>query len=618
MPPGTKSILTADQMASMSDAELRDAFHHGRTTKRAVEEEMATRAGSPLPTSKDAEEGLKAKDLGMEMAAAPPSFGSANATGPVSATHEATGQLAKNIKAGAYDPQYVERAFLQRDQDQNLPRIDLPSAPGGGYAGEAPPGIQSPDNGVGLDSFTPASGAGGSAGQSAAMPTIDPNGIERRSQSTTGYQQRQESGEHRAAMNAQEAAIAQGAAAEKTRAEHAAAYGEQIAQVHQGYAQQLQKGNEAYQAQVQARKDRIADEQRRIDEATAKYQEAAKGAPLGSVLNPKAGQAIMGAIAQALGAFGAGMTGGRNAALDLMNTQLDTELKKQHERVVSARTNVSLAQQHLDDLRAIYKDDDAAHLAWKADQFELAGAKAKALAAQADSQETRDNALKFEAASNEKAAALREQAALQHEKTVSSQTTSSSESGPSVAARAMQAQYAALKAQREATGSGMKYTPQQMQDQTDQEDAFRDVAKAIKANGGRIPGQIVRQLQMSSGSLKDLRTIGQNILADNSMTQEEKNVGTSLLRNINVRLFHDSGKQVTPEEAPRHLAGYGLGPSATPTDVMRNLRVQNDNLTRNRTRMIAADPGLAQVFQAGDMAIKSGPDRPTPGVAVGR
>jgi hypothetical protein len=223
----------------------------------------------------------------------------------------------------------------------------------------------------------------------------------------------------------------------------------------------------------------------------------------------------------------------------------------------------------------------------------------------------------FSAQADERAAALREQAALQHEKTVSSQTTTSRESGPSIAARAVQAQYAALKAQREATGSGLKYTAEQVQQQTDQEDAFRDATAAIKKAGG-VPPQFARQMQLWGGAIKDWGSAFSNIMADNTMTQEQKNAAVATMRLINVKLNHDSGRQVTPEEAPRLMSGYGVGPAATANDVMAGLRTIGGNLTRERTRMVTADPGLGMVFAAGDNAVASGPDRPYPGSVVGK
>lgn len=479
---------------------------------------------------------------------------------------------------------------------------DAPPAPAADLSGKdavfnnLQPGAQTPP---------PAPGGAGDA-----FAGINMNAPEVKSNTQTGSSQVIESAAHKAAMQSanqhNEAAIA----AEAARNQNLYAAGTEKARQQQGYIDQLQAGNDAYQAKVDARKARVDAVEGERAAASKAYQDTVKNVPLGTMLNPTAAQAMGSAIAQALGAFGSSMSHGPNAALSILDKQLDVAQRERTTQIQGKAFGVRMADKHLQDLRDIFHDDDAAHLAWKAD---IMGTFAQRLERQATLTGNQDiiDAGKVNAeAARQRQDVLNAQAAQHYEKAVKSETSTQTESGPMVALKAAEAR---LKASQEAGGN--------LPINWDKFEAWKDKDRAVKAliatGPENIPGALKRVVARYGGDVNSMNQALAAGFAGVDLTNQEKDALSAVFRIRNAEIKRITGAASSDKERGSIVAGAGLGDYNNANDVMRSVNRIAGELKGDRASMIAANGMFRDTFSAYDAAEAALPKGPS-GEVIGR
>jgi hypothetical protein len=428
-----------------------------------------------------------------------------------------------------------------------------------------------------------------------ALAGIDVNGQERKSTTTSGTSRVIESDQHKQDM--QSFAEAKQAEAQAYRAvgEVKKAQGDAQAAETQGYAQRLQEGNAQYQQKVEARKAQTDAAMQARDRASQDYQDTVKNVPLGTMLNPTTAQAVGSAIAQALGAFGSTLAHGQNAALAILNTQLDAAQKERSNQLQGKAFSVRMADRHLQDLRNIYQDEDAAHLAWKADQKEMAATKALQLAQQYGGDEAKANGEAFAQAAMASAAHDRAAADARYDKQVQSSTTTSTESGPMVALRAAEAKAklaASMKGGQNITVPYEKY------------DAWKNKRMAadeiMKSGVQNIPSAIQRINARYGSDVAGWGKAAAAGFADADLTPAQKDSVAGMYRLMNAEILDQTGKAMTENEAGRIKLGLGFADFGSPNDVMRAVQRIGGKLNVDRASIIASNPAYGDTFRAFD------------------
>lgn len=136
------------------------------------------------------------------------------------------------------------------------------------------------------------------------------------------------------------------------------------------------------------------------------------------------GDRLLAAIATGMGAFGAGMTGGPNYAMNIIKDTIDRDLDVQKSRLGKAQAGVQARRSVLGDLRARLKDEEAADLAFYDASLKKVEDKFLGMAATAKSAD-------LKAKAQEMAAKLQEERAkVQGSLATKVQTTVTAESKP--------------------------------------------------------------------------------------------------------------------------------------------------------------------------------------------
>jgi len=133
--------------------------------------------------------------------------------------------------------------------------------------------------------------------------------------------------------------------------------------------QYITEAKQRESAQAQYIQTSMAKLEQLSQKAQAKVDpEAAKGSP---------GSQFMAAIAVGLGQFGAGLSGGQNAALQIVNANIDRNIKAQESNIANAKDTFGQAKSTFHEALAAFGDQRAAALATKAVMLDEAKAQAQ-------------------------------------------------------------------------------------------------------------------------------------------------------------------------------------------------------------------------------------------------
>lgn len=178
------------------------------------------------------------------------------------------------------------------------------------------------------------------------------------------------------------AAIAQSAMAGEKQAVNEAAYYKTMQTQMEDFtkeraerAQQLNKLTNEYQADIQKLSDEMAG---------VKFKDY--------WADKTTGQKIMAAIAVGLGGFGAGMTGGQNQALSIINTAMQNDLNKQKENIANLGKAKDVKTENYRILLERYRTENAADAAALTLMTQQAELKLKEIAANTMSQRVKSDA----------------------------------------------------------------------------------------------------------------------------------------------------------------------------------------------------------------------------------
>lgn len=178
--------------------------------------------------------------------------------------------------------------------------------------------------------------------------------------------------------------------AQKKLAETAAAGQIEQAKIQEGLTQELDKINQQRLEIEQAK-------QQAINDFDAKYADTMKQLQNAKIdpdrfYGGSVGKRVLAGISIALGQFGASMTGGRNAALDIINKAIDDDISAQKEGIQKLGAQATLQRQFMADIRQKFSDQDQAQLVQKAAAIEMAQNKITEIASRTSSEQAKVNA----------------------------------------------------------------------------------------------------------------------------------------------------------------------------------------------------------------------------------
>jgi hypothetical protein len=194
----------------------------------------------------------------------------------------------------------------------------------------------------------------------------------------------------KAALDKQDAAYTK----EEATLEQSVALGQKRAAEELGYLQARDAGLAAQEKRRQAdeaiQRTDIEHQNARVQDAIADFR--TKKVDPNKIWEGREGARVVAAIAQGLGALGAGLAGTRNFAGDMIEQAVQRSIAAQEREIESAKENVNLENNVLSQLRQRGLDQREAHAAARAFMFERAEAQIEEVAAKYKSQGIRENA----------------------------------------------------------------------------------------------------------------------------------------------------------------------------------------------------------------------------------
>jgi hypothetical protein len=178
--------------------------------------------------------------------------------------------------------------------------------------------------------------------------------------------------------------------AQRKLAETAAAGQIEQAKIQEGLTQELDKINQQRLEIEQAKQTAINDFDAKYNDTMSQLQNA-KIDP-DRFYGGSVGKRVLAGISIALGQFGASMTGGRNAALDIINKAIDDDISAQKEGIQKLGSQATLQRQFMADIRQKFADKDQAQLVQKAAAIEMAQNKITEIASRTSSEQAKVNA----------------------------------------------------------------------------------------------------------------------------------------------------------------------------------------------------------------------------------
>lgn len=464
------------------------------------------------------------------------------------------------------------------------PEPELEPEPVGPAA--APSTIDAPVPMPDFPTFLAMSGGGGRAGNPAMARDAAAESAAARQQRARGYDLRSE--------GVQQQADVQGYA------------GRQQANVLGDAARQLVEAEQQHQAERDAVNQRVAQaeaDRKRLD-AEFDAERARQGQSVEETWS--SGRRIMAAIAMAMGAFGAGINGGRNQAADIINTSIDREIAQRRDRLRATGEARDAADRHYQSLVQRLGSVDAADAASKAHLLNVAKVKVDELAARAQGEES-------QAAAMETKGALEVEEAKARQAEAAAVAKAAQGSGRSVNAASALMDYIKLaKDWKELTGAGIEQADPMMvkeisvQLQRNGVPALEEGLASFNANPTEVPGL-----------LDKVMTAGWNparIVVANDAEREKVGALLNLLASYNRA---KNGGHASNQDAERAAAALGWGPFTTSKEIEGGVARMTRELKAIKANIYSLNEPAARQYErniAGERG-RAGLNEPAGGVA---
>lgn len=366
--------------------------------------------------------------------------------------------------------------------------------------------------------------------------------------------------------------------------------------INQGFettAQLAKKAEAERQANLQARKE--LETKRTAQDA--EYQDAVKHVPLGSALNPNAGQKIASAIAIGLSAFGSSLTHTPNAALAVIQTNIEKAMRLREQELAGKRFGIDQTDKQIMRNHELYQDAEAAHQANMANAWQMVGRKAEAMAAERQGDVT--------AANNQELLTGIQQKYTEHVAEADRIHSQSTSSRPSVVQQESEVLRMAAENQR-LVNSG-QLPPKAVVDlhkQLEKEGwtAIHDNwMRAYTASDSlkKIPGTFSRVLANTLSANTDKQgffgKIGETLkakLVETATTKEEREFANAAGMMIGGVMKRYEGSRPTAEDRQLYSNIVGLGPTAS-ADQIRDVLWQINREYQKNVHVTLASYGAA-------------------------
>lgn len=355
----------------------------------------------------------------------------------------------------------------------------------------------------------------------------------------------------------------------------------------------------------------ILDQSKR---AAAAFDEAAKPAPLGSVLNPNTAQKVIGVISLALGGFMQGFgRRGDNPALTQMNSAIDQELAMRRERRAELGGRMDALDRLMKSNLDAFGDERAADAATKATMLTSFGDRAVAMATLSGGGAELQRANVMRANLDAQAADLQSQAATalgtKVERESKIRTGGGGADPLTILRREQEIKALALKNAVEygkAFGGSAGVDEQRLfkvgqeyeRRGFDKYDAAaRQVDATLKANGGRVPGRVAQFL--SGVADNDKTSTWKDLAASALLSPEERQTMNAITNLIATTVYANTGKQVNDHEFNMVVHIYGLGKFEDPADFKAGLANMRKSVEERKASLRAQAPREYEAYSAG-------------------
>ncbi len=428
------------------------------------------------------------------------------------------------------------------------------------------PGMEAPAPLPDFQTFLEMSGGGGRPGNPALARQAEQQAAAARAQRDRGYDLRGE--------GAQQKADVQAAAGN--------AQADALASAHQQVLQQ-EAQHRAERAAVQQRVAAAEAVRKRAD-ADFDAERAKQGKSVEETWST--GRRIMAAIAMGLGAFGSGITGGRNHAADIITASIDREVAQRRDRLRAHGEARDAADRHYQQLVDQLGDVDAADAAAKAHLLNTAKVKVDELAARAQGKQAQAAATEIKGVLD-----VEEAKARQTEAEAMARTAQGSNKSVNAADRLVQYLKMA-KDWKELAGTDIEQADPVMvreiatQLQRNGVPALEEGLASFAANPAEVPGLMDKVI-----------TAGWNptrIVFANDQEREKVGALLNLLASYNRA---KNGGHASDQDAQRAAASLGWGPFTTAKEVEGGVARMGRELKAIKANIYSLNAPAARAYE---------------------